>query len=169
MITISGFCDTWKTIHQKRACYDGYIYIWFPHKFIYPRNKKLGFHIPHVRILGCNNCGNTLCGAIQCHKENQDGLCHCYYAERVVDSFAHQTQSEYYGGIWYVFIEFTVLEHFSAPSQTEKSTLTQAHTSWCVSPLFVWWHQTIFFHNYGTQQTHHWIFGATQHSVCYVN
>ena len=26
VFTISGFCATFKTIHNKRACYDGYIY-----------------------------------------------------------------------------------------------------------------------------------------------
>ena len=29
VFTISGYCVNWKTMHQKRSCYDGYIYCWF--------------------------------------------------------------------------------------------------------------------------------------------
>ena len=36
----SFLCDNRKTIHNKRACYDGDIYFWLPHKFLHSRNKK---------------------------------------------------------------------------------------------------------------------------------
>ena len=51
--------------------------------------------------------------------KNQDVLCHRDYAERVVASFAHQIQSEYYSGNISVSIEDIVLEHFSAPTHPE--------------------------------------------------
>ena len=59
--------------------------------------KNLAFHLPHVRILGTNNCGNTRREALKRRRENQDMLCHCDYAEIVVASYSHQIQSEYYG------------------------------------------------------------------------
>ena len=45
-------------------------------------------------------------------------LCCRDYAERVVDSFDHQIQLEYYGGNRYVSIEGIVLENFSALPHT---------------------------------------------------
>ena len=44
----------------------------------------------------------------------QDFLCSRDYAERVVVIFAHQIQSEYYGGNRSVSISGIVLEHFNA-------------------------------------------------------
>ena len=63
-------------------------------------------------------------------------LCHhdCY--ERVVSNFAHQIQSEYYGINIYVSIEVIVLEHFSAPTQTETETTPQARTRHAVFHSF---------------------------------
>ena len=46
-------------------------------------------------------------------------LCRRDYAERVVDSFPHQIQSEYYGGNRSVSIEGIALEHFNALPHTE--------------------------------------------------
>ena len=45
-------------------------------------------------------------------------LCPHDYAERLVASFAHQIQSEYYGGNVYVSIDGISLEHFIALPRT---------------------------------------------------
>ena len=54
--------------------------------------KKLAFHIPHVQILGTNNCGDSCQTAFKRHASFQDVLCSYDYAERVFASFPHQTQ-----------------------------------------------------------------------------
>ena len=46
-------------------------------------------------------------------------LCRRDYAEKVVASFAHQIQSEYYGSNRSVSIEGIVLEQFNAPTHIE--------------------------------------------------
>ena len=66
--------------------------------FYIPAIQKLAFHLPHVRILGTNHCGEMRCTAFKRHEFFQDVLCRRDYAERVVASFANQIQSEYYGG-----------------------------------------------------------------------
>ena len=124
----SGNCDTCKTIHHKISCFDGNIFCLFPHKFLYSSNKKLQFHPPRVRILGNNNCGNTWCDEFKRISTNQDVLCHSYYAERLVAIFAHQIQSEYYGGNRYVSIEGIAMEHFIAPTHIETPGTPQART-----------------------------------------
>ena len=43
VFSMSIWCDTYKNIHQKRACCDGNIYCWFTHKFLYYSNTK--YHI----------------------------------------------------------------------------------------------------------------------------
>ena len=53
-------------------------------------------------------------------------LCRRGYAERVVASFSHQIQSEYYGGNRSVSIEVIVLEIFSTLPQTEIKSSTKA-------------------------------------------
>ena len=55
-------------------------------------------------------------------------LCRRDYAERVVASFTHQIQSEYYGGNISVSIEGIALEKFCAPTHTETAGTPQAHT-----------------------------------------
>ena len=53
-------------------------------------------------------------------------LCCCDYSERLVASFVHQIQSEYYGVNRYVSIEVIALEHFSALPQTEINSSTKS-------------------------------------------
>ena len=76
--------------------------------------QKLAFHLPHVRILGTNHCGAMRRKAFKRREIFQDLLCSRDYAERLVASFAHQIQSEYYGGNRSVYIEGITLEYFSA-------------------------------------------------------
>ena len=45
-----------------------------------------------------NHYENTCHKSFKLCRENQYVLCCCDYAERVVASFTHQIQSEYYGG-----------------------------------------------------------------------
>ena len=86
----------------------------FHTSFYIPAIKKLAFHLPHVRILGTNHCGENRRIAFKRHELFQDFLCCGDYAERVLAIFAHQIQSEYHGGNISVHIEGIVLLHFSA-------------------------------------------------------
>ena len=86
----------------------------FHTSFYIPAIQKLAFHLPHVRILGTNHCGEMRRTALKRREFFQDVLCRRDYAERVVASFANQIQSEYYGGNIYVSIEVIALERFSA-------------------------------------------------------
>ena len=66
--------------------------------FYIPAIQKLAFHLPHVRILGTNHCGEMQPTAFKQRELFQDVLCRRDYAKRVVASFANQIQSKYYGG-----------------------------------------------------------------------
>ena len=92
---------------------------YFHTSFYIPAIHKLAFHLPHVRILGTNHCGELRRTAFKRRELFQDVLCYCDYAERVVASFANQIQSEYYGGNRSVYIEGIVIEHFSAAPQSD--------------------------------------------------
>ena len=70
----------------------------FHTSFYIPAIHKLAFHLPHVRILGTNYCGELRHTAFKRRELFQDVLCRRDYAERLVASFANQIQSEYYGG-----------------------------------------------------------------------
>ena len=60
--------------------------------------QKLAFHLPHVRIVGTNHCGEILRTAFKRRELSQDLTCRRDYAERVVAIFAHKIKPEYYGG-----------------------------------------------------------------------
>ena len=66
----------------------------FRTRFYIPAIKKLAFHLPHVRILGTNHCGEMRRTAFKGRELFQDILCHYDYTERVVSIFSHQIQSE---------------------------------------------------------------------------
>ena len=76
----------------------------FHTRFYIPAIQKLAFHLPYVRILGKNHCGEMRQTAFKRRELFQDVLCCHDYAERVVASFANQIQSEYYGGNISVYI-----------------------------------------------------------------
>ena len=96
----------------------------FHTSFYIPAIQKLVFHLPHVRILGTNHCGEMLCTAFKRRELFQDVLCRRDYAERVVASFANQMQSEYYSGNIFVSIEGIVLENLSAAPQADINSST---------------------------------------------
>ena len=56
--------------------------------------KKLAFHLPHVRILGTNHCGEMRGISFKGRGLFQDVMCRRKYADRVVASFANQIKSE---------------------------------------------------------------------------
>ena len=85
-----------------------------------PAIQSLAFHLPHVRILGTNNCGDKRREAFKRISAKQYAFYCRDYDERVVASFAHQIQYKYYGRNIAVSIEGISLEHFSAPIHTEK-------------------------------------------------
>ena len=65
----------------------------FHTSFYIPAIQKLAFHLPHVRILGKNHCGEMRRAAFKRHELFQDVLCRRDYADRVVASFSNQIQS----------------------------------------------------------------------------
>ena len=75
---------------------------------------KVGFHLPRVRIIGANNCGDSRQTAFKRRKLFQDVLCRRDYADMEVARFSNQIQSEYSGGNISVSIEGILLGHFSA-------------------------------------------------------
>ena len=90
--------------------------------------QKIALHFPCVRIIGTNHCGNTLRKEFKHCSENPDVLCHRDYAERVVISFAHHIQSEYYGGNESVYIQGIVLENSIVQTLIETAGALQACT-----------------------------------------
>ena len=58
-----------------------------------PAIQKLSFHLPHVRIIGTNNCGEMQRTAFKRCELFQYVLCCHGYAYRAVARFAHQIQS----------------------------------------------------------------------------
>ena len=89
--------------------------IYYFHTIFYiPAIQKLDFHLRHVCILDTNHCGEMLRTAFKQRELFQDVICRHDYAERLIASFAHQIQSEYYGGNRSVYIEGIELGHVSA-------------------------------------------------------
>ena len=89
-----------------------------------PAIQKVAFHLPHLRILGKNHCGEMQRTAFKRRELFQYVLCRRDYVERVVASFANQIQDKYYSGNRSVSIEGIVLEHFSAAPQADINSST---------------------------------------------
>ena len=70
----------------------------FNTSFYIPAIQKLDFHLPHVCILGANKCVAMRRTSFKRRELLKDIICRCDYSERVVPSFSHYIQSEYYGG-----------------------------------------------------------------------
>ena len=66
----------------------------FNTSFYIPAIQKLAFHIPHVRILGTNHCGEIRRTTFKRRELFQDVLYRRDYAESVVAIFTNQIQSE---------------------------------------------------------------------------
>ena len=66
----------------------------FHTSFYIPAIQKLVFHLPHVRILGTNHCGELRRTAFKQRELFQDVICRRDYTERVVANFANQIQSD---------------------------------------------------------------------------
>ena len=96
----------------------------FHTSFYIPAIQKLAFHLPHVRILGTNHCGEMRHTAFKRYELFQDVLCRCDYAERLVSGFSNKIQSEYYVGNISVSIEGIELEHFSTLPQADINSST---------------------------------------------
>ena len=96
----------------------------FHTSFNIPSIQNFAFHLPHVRILSTNHCGEMRRTAFKRRELFQDVLYRHEYAERLVSIFAHQIKSEYYGGKISVSIEGIELEHFSAIPQKDINSTT---------------------------------------------
>ena len=90
--------------------------------FYMPAIHKLSLHLPYVHILVTGRCGKTRRESFKRGSAYQDVLCHQYYSERVVASFVHQIQSEYYGGNRYMYIKGIALGKFSSTYQGTSSS-----------------------------------------------
>ena len=99
--------------------------------------QNLAFHLPYVRILGTNHCGEMRRTAFKRRELFQDVLCYRDYAERVVANFSNQMQSEYYGGNRSVSIDDIALEHFSAVPQADINSSTLSRKSHAVFHHFL--------------------------------
>ena len=62
----------------------------FHTRYYIPDIQKLDFHLPHLRILGTNHCGEIRCTAFKRRELFQDVLCRRDYAEKEVSIFANQ-------------------------------------------------------------------------------
>ena len=109
----------------------------FHTSFYIPAIQKLAFHLPHVRILGTNHCGEMRRTAFKRRELFKDVLCRRDYDEIVVASFANQIQSEYYGGNISVSIDGISLEHFSAAPQVYINSSTLSHPRHAVFHSFL--------------------------------
>ena len=108
----------------------------FNTRFYIPSTQKLDFHLPHVRILGTNHCGEMRCTAFKRRELFQDVLCRRGYSEMVVASFSNQIKSESYGGYRSAFIEGIALEHFSAVPNTYINSTTPSRKRHAVFHYF---------------------------------
>ena len=123
-------CTRKELVTMETTVYDFHTSLYIP--FI----QKFSFHLPHVNILGTNHCGAMQLTAFKRRELSQYVLCCRDYSKRVVASFDHQIQSEYYGGNRSVYIEGIVLENFSAFTKVRyqfKYTITSTS---CSVPLF---------------------------------
>ena len=64
----------------------------FNTSFYIPAIQTLAFHIPHVRIIGTNKCGEMRRTAFKRRELFQDVLCRRDYADMIVESFDNQIQ-----------------------------------------------------------------------------
>ena len=110
----------------------------FHTSFYIPATQKLAFHLPHVRILGTNNCGEMRRTAFKLSELFQYFIWRRDYAERVVARFANKIQSEYYSGNRSVYIEGISLENFSEFTKGRyQLNYTITSTSCSVSFFFI--------------------------------
>ena len=109
----------------------------FHTSFYIPDIQKLAFHLPHVHLLGTNNCGAMRLTAFKQRELFQDVLCHRDYAEREVASFDHKIKSQFYGGNKSVSIEGIELKHFSALPTADINSTTPSHQRHAVFHYFL--------------------------------
>ena len=96
--------------------------------FYIPEIQKMMFHNPYVQIMGTSHCGDSFRTTFKLRESFQYVLfCHVY-AERVVASFPHQIQSEYYSVSISVSIEGIALEHFSTLPNSVINSFTKSCT-----------------------------------------
>ena len=62
-------------------------------RYYIPDIQKLAFHLPRMRILGKNHCGEMRRTAFKQRELFQDVLCRCDYAKNLVSRFSNQIQS----------------------------------------------------------------------------
>ena len=111
--------------------------------FYIPAIQKLDFHLPHVCILGTNHCGELRHIAFKLRKLFQGVLCCCYYDERIVASFSHEIQSEYYVVNRPMSIEGIVLGHFSSSPKAYINSTTPSSQRHTVFEYFIFLYQII--------------------------
>ena len=99
--------------------------------------QELSFHLPHVRILGTNRCFEIRCTALKSCQLFLDVICCSDYAERLVASFYHKIQSEYYCVNRSMYIEGFALENFSALPKADINSTTKSRQHHAVFHYFL--------------------------------
>ena len=79
-----------------------------------------------MHIIGTHHCGKECHEEFKLRSKQHDVLCRSDYEERIVSSFSHQIQSEYYGGNRSVSIEGISLKNFSNSNQASSSLASDA-------------------------------------------
>ena len=92
----------------------------FRTSFYIPSIKKVDFHLPHLRIIGTNYCGEMQRTAFKWRELCLDVLCRRDYAEKAVARFSNQIQSEYYGENISVSIEGIFCLHVYNPFHNQQ-------------------------------------------------
>ena len=95
--------------------------------FYIPAIQKLAFHLPYVRILSTNHCGEMRRIDLKRRELFQYVICRRDYADRAFASFSNELKSEYYGGNISVSIEGIALEHLSASPNADINSSTLSH------------------------------------------
>ena len=98
----------------------------FHEKYYITEIQKLTFHLPHVLIIGTHHCGKEHREEFKCRIKQHDILCQRDYAERILSSFPHKLQSEYYGVNWSVSIKVIVLDNLSYSKKSSSQLTSEA-------------------------------------------
>ena len=109
----------------------------FPTKFYISAIQKWVFHVPHVRILGTDHCGEMRRTSFKRRELFQDVLCRCEYDKRVVTIFDNQIKPEHFGVNISMYIEGIALEIFSAVPKSDIKSSTISRQSHVVFNSFL--------------------------------
>ena len=85
----------------------------FHKNFYKPVIQKLAFHLPHVRMLGTNNCGKMCREYFKARQDKKDVITRRDYAEQLTEKFPVQIQCQHFGGNRSLSMEGVAVQHFN--------------------------------------------------------